>query len=196
MGAAASGDADGVVALVAGQIGFWSILIGVVVYARAQFGVWVVGSTAAELRWTDVPVGLAIGALTQLVALPALYLPFRSLFDLSEMSAPADELLGDLGGGGLIVVGLGVVIIAPIVEELFFRGLLLRTMRAQWGTATAVLGSSIIFGATHFQPLQFAGLTLAGLIFAGATVRTGRLGSAIAVHVGFNATTFAALVLL
>src|SRR3546814_13149860 len=84
-------------------------------------------------------------------------------------------------------MGVGVVVVAPVVEELFFRGLLLGTVRERWGTFAAVIGSSVFFGATHFQPLQFAGLTAAGLVFAAAVVKTGRLGSAIEVHVGFNA---------
>lgn len=54
----------------------------------------------------------------------------------------------------------------------------------------------MVFGVTHFQPLQFVALTAAGLMFAGAAVRTGRLAAAIAVHAGFNATTFVALALV
>ena len=68
--------------------------------------------------------------------------------------------------------------------------------RSTPGAVARVVQSALFFGATHFQPLQFAGLTAAGLVFAAAVVRTGWLGSAIAVHVGFNATTFTALVLL
>src|SRR3546814_11865671 len=68
-------------------------------------------------------------------------------------------------------MGVGVVLVAPVVEELFFRGLLLGTVRERWGTFAAVIGSSVFFGATHFQPLQFAGLTAAGLVFAAAVVK-------------------------
>lgn len=91
---------------------------------------------------------------------------------------------------------VAVVLVAPVVEELFFRGLLLGALRRRWGTGVAVVGSSLVFGVTHFQPLQFVALTAAGLMFAGAAVRTGRLAAAIAVHAGFNATTFVALALV
>ena len=153
------------------------------------------GAIRSELHASDAR-GLVLGVTTQLVLLPLLYLPFRSWFDEDDLSAPAEDLLADFNGILLVLMGVGVVLVAPVVEELFFRGLLLGTVRERWGTFAAVIGSSVFFGATHFQPLQFAGLTAAGLVFAAAVVKTGRLGSAIAVHVGFNATTFAALVLL
>ena len=62
--------------------------------------------------------------------------------------------------------------------------------------ALVILGLIIGPGKSRWIALALGGLTAAGLVFAAAVVRTGRLGSAIAVHIGFNATTFAALVLL
>lgn len=189
-------DSDGPLVILGGQVGLWAGFIGVVMFARSRPGApRYVGAIRSEFHPSDV-LGLVVGVATQLVLLPLLYLPFRSWFDDDALSAPAEDLLADFNGILLVLMGVGVVLVAPVVEELFFRGLLLGTIRERWGTLAAVIGSSVFFGATHFQPLQFAGLTAAGLVFAAAVVRTGRLGSAIAVHVGFNATTFAALVLL
>ncbi len=56
------------------------------------------------------------------------------------------------------------------------------------------IGSSVIFGATHFQLLQLPALTTAGLVFAFLRVRTGRLGPAILGHAAFNCITVASLV--
>ena len=196
LGAALSGDGDSLTALLAGQVGFWSVLVGVVALGRRRSAPRADAERSTrQLRWVDL-AGLVVGVFTQLVLLPLLYLPFRALIDDDELSKPAEELLSGIDGAGLVAMGIGVVLVAPIVEELFFRGLLFETMRRRWGTRTAVVASSLFFGATHFQPLQFAGLTLAGLVFAAAVVRTGRLGTAIAVHAGFNATTFVALVML
>ena len=189
-------DDSGPISILAGQAGLWGAFVGVVVLAQSRPGApRFVGPIREELDVRDL-FGIVVGVVTQLVLLPLLYLPFRSWFDEDDLSAPAEDLLADFDGILLVLMGVGVVLVAPIVEELFFRGVLLGTMRERWGTAVAVVGSSVFFGATHFQPLQFAGLTAAGLVFAAAVVRTGRLGSAIAVHVGFNATTFAALVVL
>lgn len=189
-------DDSGPITILGGQLGLWAGFIGVVVFARSRPGApRYVGPIGSEFRPSDA-LGIVIGVATQLVLLPALYFPFRSWFDADDLSAPAEDLLADFNGVLLALMGVGVVLVAPVVEELFFRGLLLDTMRERWGTLAAVVGSSAFFGATHFQPLQFAGLTAAGLVFAAAVVRTERLGSAIAVHIGFNATTFVALVLL
>src|SRR3546814_13666279 len=68
-------------------------------------------------------------------------------------------------------------------------------MAHRWGGAWAVAGSSVFFGATHFQPLQFPALTLAGAVFAVAALRARRLGPAVTTHAAFNATTFTTLVL-
>ena len=189
-------DGDGPLTILGGQIGLWAGFIGVVMFARSRPGApRYVGAIRSEFHPSDV-LGIVLGVATQLVLLPLLYLPFRSWFEEDDLSAPAEELLADFSGILLVLMGVGVVLVAPVAEELFFRGLLFGTIRERWGTVAAVIGSSVFFGATHFQPLQFAGLTAAGLVFAAAIVKTGRLGSAIAVHVGFNATTFVALVVL
>lgn len=92
---------------------------------------------------------------------------------------------------------LGGVLLIPVVEELAFRGFLLpwlvssdfaRVPPRAW-TALAVAGSSAAFGALHGQWL--AG-TLAGLAFAAAKLRRGRLGDAVLAHAVANAVLAAA----
>lgn len=192
-----TGEIDGLAALLAGQVGFWSVLVATVVYStRRADATQPSTSLPIAFRWPDLPVGAALGAMTQLVLVPLLYLPFQGVIDEEDLSGPARELFDRVDGAGLVAMAVGVIVVAPIVEELFFRGLLLGAIRARWGTAAAVIGSSLVFAATHFQPLQLPALAVAGAVFAGAAVRTGRLGPAVAVHAGFNATTFVALVLL
>lgn len=191
-----TGDTDGVAAVLAGQVGFWVVLVATVLYAGPPRAGAMSDRLALRFRWADLPVGVVIGAAIQLVLVPALYLPFGGLIDDDQLSGPARDLFEGLSGAGLVAMAVGVIVVAPVVEELFFRGLLLGAMRRRWGTVAAVTGSSLVFGATHFQPLQFPALALAGAVFAMAAVRTGRLGPAVAVHAGFNATTFVALVLL
>ena len=194
--ASAAGDTDGVAAVLASQVGFSVVLVATVLYAGPPRAGAVSGRLVLRFRWADLPVGVVIGAAIQLVLVPALYLPFGGLVDDDQLSGPARDLFDGLHGAGLVAMAVGVIVVAPVVEELFFRGLLLGAMRRRWGTVAAVAGSSMVFGATHFQPLQFPALALAGAVFAMAAVRSGRLGPAVAVHAGFNATTFVALVLL
>ena len=194
--AAVVGEPDALAVTLAGQVGFWAVLVATVLSAGAGTGVRARDRLDLQVRWLDLPVGVMVGVATQLVLVPALYVPFRGLIDEDDLSGPARDLFDRVGGGGLVVMAVAVVVVAPVVEELFFRGLLLQAMERRWGAVTAVAGSSVVFAATHVQPLQFPALALAGAVFAAVAVRSGRLGPAVSVHAAFNATTFAALALL
>jgi membrane protease YdiL (CAAX protease family) len=87
------------------------------------------------------------------------------------------------------------VIGAPVVEELFFRGLLLRSLDRRFGTPAAVIGSALVFGLVHYELLQLPALILFGIVLAVLAERTGRLGPGIAAHAAFNAATVLSLTL-
>jgi len=89
-------------------------------------------------------------------------------------------------------VGVG----APIIEEIFYRGLLQRSLIKRGLPAGLAIGiTSVVFGVSHFEALQLPGLVLAGAVFGVLAHRSGRLGPAIAAHVGFNLVTVVALLL-
>jgi len=127
------------------------------------------------------------------VLLPAVYWPLLRLLDKStdDLSEPARALSDRAGSpAGWVVLGLMVIVGAPIVEELFYRGLLLRSLEKRgWPDWAGVVGSATLFGLMHFQVLQFIGLFLFGVVLAVIARRTGRLGMAMWAHAGFNATT-------
>jgi uncharacterized protein len=127
----------------------------------------------------------------QLLAVPAIYLPILFLFigeqDVSEAARELTDRATPLGGVLLVLV---VVVGAPVVEELFFRGLLLRGSNAV-GRWPAVIISSIVFGLVHFQLVQFPALVMFGLLAGWLTVRSGSPRPAIWAHVGFNGVTVA-----
>ena len=175
----------------------WLGFVGIPVWvAHAKGNGWIEDFRVRIRAW-DVPLGAAAGLATQLLVVPLLSLPILWLAGKSadDLSAPARELADKaVGPGGAILFILIVGVGAPIAEELFYRGLVLRAFEKRFGRWWALAGSSVWFGATHFQPLQFVGLTAAGAVFGYLTIRTGRLGPAIAAHMAFNLT--AAVVLL
>ncbi|MEM6450299.1 MAG: CPBP family intramembrane glutamic endopeptidase [Cyanobacteria bacterium P01_D01_bin.105] len=72
------------------------------------------------------------------------------------------------------------LVYAPIVEELIFRGILLQRWSAKWGLRLGVITSSVLFGVLHFNnPI---GLTLFGLVMGLLYVRTRSLWVPIACH--------------
>ncbi len=146
---------------------------------------------------SDAAIGLVVGVVTQVVVVPLVLWPILALWPDQDPSEAARELTDRAAGAAdAVVLVLLVVVCAPIVEELFYRGLVLRSMENAWGTGVAVVASSVLFGAVHLQLVQLPALVAFGLVAAVLTVRTRRLGPAIWAHVGFNATTVAYLLLL
>ena len=93
-------------------------------------------------------------------------------------------------GPEIVLVVLGVALFAPLVEELVFRGLLLRALLRRTTPAAAVVISSIVFAAAHLLDPSTASLMapllLLAVISAIRAVRTGDLSQSILLHVGFN----------
>jgi uncharacterized protein len=140
-------------------------------------------------------VGIPIGIATQLVFVDGLYRVLEAFgVDTSGLDQPAEEL-ADRADHALwvVVLVLMVVVGAPLVEEIFFRGLLMRSLQARWNDTVALVASAVFFGLVHLQSLQLPGLILFGLVAGICTQRTGRLGMAIIAHAAFNATALIGL---
>src|SRR5690606_18458208 len=115
--------------------------------------------------WSDAAVGLAVGIATQVVVVPLVLWPIVSLWPDRDPSEAARELTERAAGpADAVVLVLLVVVCAPVVEELFYRGLVLRSMENAWGTAAAVVAGSLLFGAVHLQLVQFPALVAFGLV--------------------------------
>jgi membrane protease YdiL (CAAX protease family) len=86
-----------------------------------------------------------------------------------------------------------VVIAAPIVEELTFRGLGFRLL-APLGSAVAVVGTAVAFAADHGLVEGFPALLLFGITVALVRLRTGSLYPGMLLHASFNAFALAVAV--
>ena len=184
----------GLAGLLASQVALWTGLVGAPIYATRRKGD---GSVAADFglrfRAIDPIIGLPAGVACQLVLLPLIYLPLSQFVDVERLGDPAKDLLDGVKGVGLVLLGFSLVVGAPLVEELFFRGLMLRSLVNRVGTTAGAACSAVLFGLTHFQMLQFPGLAAFGGVLAFLSIKTDRLGPAVWTHVGFNATTLAIL---
>ena len=143
---------------------------------------------------SDVFQGLLIGLGTQ-IAGGLLYLPLLVIFDDIDVSEPARELVDKATGFGIFLLFLVVVVGAPVVEEIFFRGLTLKAFEKKMGSRSAAIVSSLFFAIAHLQLVQFPALLLFGLVAVYLVRKHDRLGRAVWAHVGFNATTVIALLL-
>ena len=85
-------------------------------------------------------------------------------------------------------------IIAPIVEELLFRGILYPAIKQRGHRSLALWGTAIMFGIVHSNLVTFIPLTIFALILTFLYEETDNLLAPIAAHSMFNATNFAYLV--
>ena len=137
-------------------------------------------------------IGIPVGVLAQLVVVRFVYWPLErgwpDIFSRSRVERNARDLYDQAHGGWLVGLVVIVVIGAPIVEELMYRGLLQGAMVRRFNDAVAVVAVAAFFAAIHFRWVEFPGLFVFGLILGVCALRTRRLGMGIAAHMAFNAT--------
>lgn len=93
-----------------------------------------------------------------------------------------------------IAVILMAVIVAPVAEEIIFRGYFYGVIRRFGGRIPALLTSSLLFAAIHVHLPSMLGLALLAVILCLLYERTGSLWATMTMHAAFNATTIAALI--
>jgi len=100
-------------------------------------------------------------------------------------------------GYGFLILLLGIGILAPISEELFFRGLIYNWCRQRWGIWASISLSSAWFSLGHIDSIGVAlSSFLMGGVIAYVYERTKSLWLAIAIHVITNSVSILLLILL
>lgn len=103
----------------------------------------------------------------------------------------ARDMFGNHGGAiGLLVLALvAAAVVAPICEELFFRGMLYRYLRRRWPVWLAVVVAATIFAVLHFIPILIPVFLFLGLILTIQYEITGSLTNSMLLHAAGNAVT-------
>jgi uncharacterized protein len=177
-------------------VGLWVGFFGAPWFASRTRGTrhfW--SDLGVRFRWVDL-WGIAIGVGGQIV-IAVLYAPFQR--HIHDFNGPSQKLTGSAHGVGFLVVALATVLLAPFMEELFYRGLIFKslarlfaptgpgTTRARGiGVVLAVVADGLLFGLSHGEWIQLAGLALFGVALAVVSYRTGRLGMNMVAHASFN----------
>ncbi len=168
------------------SIPLWILSIGCPIWATSTKGNGPRIDLGLDIRWVDIPIGLVGGAVAQLT-LPFVYELFVNRATLDRLDDPARKLVDSAPSTmGKVVLVVTTVLVAPIAEELFYRGLVGRSFERLVPRWFAMVITAAIFGAIHFQPLQFAGLFGFGLILGTMSVLTRRLGAGMVAHMAFN----------
>lgn len=85
---------------------------------------------------------------------------------------------------------LKVCVIAPVVEEVLMRGLLLDGLRSGYGAAAALLISAVVFALLHFNAVQTLSALVCGLVLGILYLHTGSIFCCIMAHSGYNAISY------
>jgi membrane protease YdiL (CAAX protease family) len=189
----------------------WPIAVYVVVAGLLAYGPplafwryasrrWGSGAPAADVGLQVRAVDFGWGPLTWLAGLAAqavvaalilaLHVPFQS--NTESIRALRDDR------GFVIAMLVLSVVVAPLVEEIVFRGLVLRGFLSRWPVVAAVGVQGVLFGMAHFSPergLRNIGLILllsvAGVVLGTSAYLVRRLAPTIIAHAIINGVAMA-----
>ena len=177
-------------------LGYMPVVLWASISARRWGTGDLLGDLGLRARWVDLGWGpvIWIGAITAQIVLGALILAV----DIPTVSNT--EGISEMSGqrGDLLVLAFGAVVLAPVIEELVFRGLLMRSLLGVMGAPWAILIQAVLFGLVHLNPeagLANIGLVIiltgVGVVLGVGAHRLGRLAPSIIAHAIFNAVVLA-----
>lgn len=182
-------DAPVGVQILVGVTAPWLALLGWPLLATRLRGNGPVIDLGLRLTWRDTGWGVIAGVAASFAAGIVAALTTLVVPDLSSAAGDAAAELQDAGGRlGVIVFGLLILVGAPIVEEVFFRGYAFGALRKRGlNPAWTIIISAVVFAGFHLEPLRFLILLPTGIILGLVRWRTGSTGAAIVAHAVVNA---------
>jgi membrane protease YdiL (CAAX protease family) len=168
------------------------VLVALVLLARTKGLGGLVPDFGLAVRASDggwVVLGVVLSLVLQLALLP--------IAELGRLDEPAQEvtrIFERARGLEAVLFALGVVVLGPVVEELLYRGLLLRGLARRLPPTVAVLASALVFALVHVIGDTGAGpivpaLFALGVLAGWRALETGSLSQPILLHSGFNLVT-------
>ncbi len=187
---------------------YWQAQSFVILYSLAFIiSVLILRGQAPLLLWNLQPGQIPSYAKTGLKTYLTMFLPFSLLtaacatvfsrLGFKDINQPAVEMFMRSEGFQTIAGFLFFAcVIAPIWEEITFRGFLYPFLKAKTGKTAALILSSLLFAALHQHLPSFIPLSFLGALLALLYERTGSLGYSILLHSFFNLSTCLVLLLL
>jgi membrane protease YdiL (CAAX protease family) len=154
-----------------------------------------VGVLFGDRGLRDAVVGFASGLALYFVVAFAIGVPLLWIFRVAFGSqvSPPEQIPGHLSMNAKILTAVLALVLAPVTEELFFRGILYRGVRDRHGVVLGVLASAVPFGLSHVlaAPWQDVLLLQTIMMFTGTGLaliyeRRANLVADIAAHMAFN----------
>ncbi len=179
-------DSDGGAALVtaAQQL---SLLVPIVLYVRRSRGSLApLGLRRGGWRARDVFAGIGAGLGAMLAGTVAIAITTEVVRAITGHRPTVSTPLQDVAGPWLVINAVMAVCLAPICEEVYFRGFLFQGLRGRMRFVWAALLSGSFFAFVHVEPIRFFGLALMGMILASVFEHRRTLVASIAAHATIN----------
>jgi membrane protease YdiL (CAAX protease family) len=148
---------------------------------------WQLGLNGASLKFTAgiAAIGIFAYFLFSLV--------YAAIVQPDEPQKVVDDLGADTNTLLLVSGALVVIVVAPVCEEIFFRGFLYRVLRLRMSFWLAAVIDGLLFGLVHASSTSLAALPILaflGLVFCYVYERTGTLYATIAMHALNNTISY------
>ena len=149
------------------------------------------------MSWTDLglrgfqpwAVGIGCGLMLLSLFFNLIYAAFLSLFNLQIQ--PDIALMFESTSFPLALL-FGGAVVAPFVEEVFFRGFVFTGLRQRLGWKQAAIASAGLFALAHFMPTSILPIFILGLVFAFLYQLSGSVWPAILMHMLTNTIALSA----
>lgn len=166
----------------------WIVLAGWPLLTTMRRGNGPVIDLGLRLTWADTGWGLLGGVVALLSAGVAAAITQIFVPDLSSSAGDAAQEIQDSGRLTLTAFALLVMVGAPIVEELFFRGLFYAAVRKAGVSAFwTIVITALVFAGFHVEPLRFFVLLPTAVVLGWVRWKTGSTAAAMVTHGMVNA---------
>jgi membrane protease YdiL (CAAX protease family) len=166
--------------------------------APALLLIW--GFKGFNLQWRPSWNALSEGIKGLLMALPLVALVGWLVEKFWPQAGGSNPLLEQVLDGrnstALALLAFTAVVLAPLFEELLFRGVLMPVIGSYWGNFAGVAISALVFALAHLSLSEAAPLTVLGLSLGWVRLRSGSLFSCVVMHGLWNSLTFFNLIML
>jgi membrane protease YdiL (CAAX protease family) len=113
-----------------------------------------------------------------------------------EEQLPVHVLRVSASWAGRITLGAAAILLAPVAEEILFRGILYPAIKQAGFPRLALWGTVLLFAAVHLNVVTFVPLAVLALVLTALYERTNNLLASITAHALFNALNFVTLFLV
>jgi uncharacterized protein len=138
------------------------------------------------IRWNvkDIAIGLGLGLGGLALTLPAAALWAAWVGEDQASSAVGDAFAGrELGPAAAVVVFLAVWLVAPLAEEVLFRGVLWRALQhLGWNRWVVFVATGLVFSVAHLELLRTPLLLVLSIPIGLARLLTGNLLASVVAH--------------